>query len=475
MTFADFSLDADILKSVTEAGYTTPTPIQQEAIPLILQGRDVFGCAQTGTGKTASYMLPLLSKLQGGRVRARMPRALVLTPTRELAVQVQEGAARYGKYTKFGVVTLIGGESMVLQEKELKKRVDVLIATPGRLLDLLERGSIMLGALEFLVIDEADRLLDMGFIPDVEKIVAKTPQARQTLLFSATVSPAVRKLADRFLNDPAQVSVTPKEVSAQTIEQTVVMVPPKGKQKALRHYLEQEKPSAAIIFCNRKTEVSRLSADLVKRGFSASPIHGDLTQSQRRETLDAFKEGKVTLLVASDVAARGIDVADLPFVFNIGLPINPEEYVHRIGRTGRAGRSGRAISFVEKGEEKLLKALEKLLGRDLDKVTFEGEKTQEADEAQPPKKTSRKAAPKIDKQEKTARQEKPARQEKTSQPVQEDSMAPSPKTTRGRKHTGASHTPKAPVLGFGDSVPAFFSIAFTDVGQAPPEKGKDAS
>ena len=470
MTFADFSLDADILKSVLEAGYTTPTPIQQEAIPLILEGRDLFGCAQTGTGKTASYMLPLLSKLQSGRVRARMPRALVLTPTRELALQVQEGAARYGKYTKFGVVTLIGGESMVLQEKELKKRVDILIATPGRLLDLLERGSIMLGALEFLVIDEADRLLDMGFIPDVEKIVAKTPQARQTLLFSATVSPAVRKLADRFLTDPAQVTVTPKEVSAQTIEQSVVMVSARGKQKALRHYLEQEKPSAAIIFCNRKTEVSRLSADLIKRGYSASPIHGDLTQSQRRETLDAFKEGKVTLLVASDVAARGIDVADLPFVFNIGLPINPEEYVHRIGRTGRAGRSGRAVSFVEPSEEKLLKALEKLLGKELDRVTFEdGDAKEEAAPAPKKQRTSKRAAPKA---------AAPAAQEAALEPIQEAPAAPpAPKQprTRSKATPSARHAPKAPVMGFGDSVPAFFSIAFTDVGQATPTKGDEAS
>ena len=510
MTFSHFELDADILKSVLEEGYTTPTPIQQEAIPLIMQGRDLFGCAQTGTGKTASYMLPLLTKLQAGRVRARMPRVLVLTPTRELALQVQESTQTYARYTKMGVVTLIGGESMANQEKELKKRVDILIATPGRLLDILERGGIMLGALEFLVIDEADRLLDMGFVPDVEKIVAKTPLNRQTLLFSATVSTPVRKLADRFLRDPAEVTISPKEVSAQTIEQLIVEVPSAQKHKALRHYIARETPSAAIVFCNRKTEVSKLCRDLKKQGYSVAELHGDLSQSQRRETLDAFKDGKITLLIASDVAARGIDVADLPCVFNLGLPLNPEEYVHRIGRTGRAGRTGKAITFIDPSEAKSLKALEKLLGRSLDKVSFETspaatplEKessdepaSQEADvaaqdkpkRARPPRRKAKPLAPTPSQDAHAAVQEAseivdvvPLQEAPTK--TQEDKSAPAAlpsqgarraprertqpsqdnNTRGGRRRTDqgpGAHSHRQPVLGFGDSTPAFFLLSF---------------
>lgn len=506
MTFSHFELDADILKSVLEEGYTTPTPIQQEAIPLIMQGRDLFGCAQTGTGKTASYMLPLLTKLQAGRVRARMPRVLVLTPTRELALQVQESTQAYARYTKMGVVTLIGGESMANQEKELKKRVDILIATPGRLLDILERGGIMLGALEFLVIDEADRLLDMGFVPDVEKIVAKTPPNRQTLLFSATVSTPVRKLADRFLRDPAEVTISPKEVSAQTIEQLIVEVPSAQKHKALRHYIARETPSAAIVFCNRKTEVSKLCRDLKKQGYSVEELHGDLSQSQRRETLDAFKDGKITLLIASDVAARGIDVADLPCVFNLGLPLNPEEYVHRIGRTGRAGRTGKAITFIDPSEAKSLKALEKLLGRSLDRVSFEtspaaaieketSEKdlSQEADavaqdkpnRARPPRRKAKplaKASSQDDQivQETSDVAEAAPLQEAPTR-IPEDKPAPalapqdarraprertqpsSDSNVRGRRRVdqgSGSHSHRQPVLGFGDSTPAFFLLSF---------------
>lgn len=507
MTFSHFELDADILKSVLEEGYTTPTPIQQEAIPLIMQGRDLFGCAQTGTGKTASYMLPLLTKLQAGRVRARMPRVLVLTPTRELALQVQESTQAYARYTKMGVVTLIGGESMVNQEKELKKRVDILIATPGRLLDILERGSIMLGALEFLVIDEADRLLDMGFVPDVEKIVAKTPANRQTLLFSATVSTPVRKLAERFLRDPAEVTISPKEVSAETIEQLIVEVPSSQKHKALRHYIVREAPNAAIVFCNRKIEVSKLYRDLKKQGYSVAELHGDLSQTQRRETLDAFKDGKITLLIASDVAARGIDVADLPCVFNLGLPLNPEEYVHRIGRTGRAGRTGKAITFIDKNEMKSLKALEKFLGRSLDKTSFE--KTPEEESAQTQETESASAQTQGEPLDKPRRARPPRRRtkatsqttpheahvpEETSEPLETSSpqvvampdiadvaateqaprRAPSQRaqTTpqdnnthqgRGRRRpdqgTG-SYSHRQPVLGFGDSTPAFFLLSF---------------
>jgi superfamily II DNA/RNA helicase len=430
MTFNNFALHESILKSVADAGYNEPTPIQQAAIPTVLEGRDVFGCAQTGTGKTASFMLPLLSKLQEGRVRARMPRALVLTPTRELAQQVQEAAEKYGKNTKLGVVTLIGGESMAQQEKELKKRVDILIATPGRMLDILERGSIMLGALEFLVIDEADRLLDMGFVPDVEKIVSKTPTSRQTLLFSATVSVPIRKLAERFLKDPAEITITPKEVSAETIEQVIVETTATLKPKALRHYLALEKPTSAIIFCNRKLEVSKLCRDLKKQGFSVGELHGDLSQSQRKETLDAFKEGKLSLLVASDVAARGIDVADLPMVFNLGLPLNPEEYVHRIGRTGRAGNSGKAITFVDAKEQRNLKALEKMLGKALPKQAFKAE------------------------------EEKPAAKEKETKQVKDEIQEIKVVHVKERRPKGPP-LPKGPVLGFGDSVPAFFLVNFS--------------
>jgi superfamily II DNA/RNA helicase len=364
-TFAELGLSPKVRAAVDAAGYTTPTPIQAEAIPIALTGRDVLGIAQTGTGKTASFVLPMITRLETGRARARMPRSLILAPTRELAAQVAQSFEKYGINHKLDLALLIGGVSMDDQVKKLDRGVDVLIATPGRLLDHFQRGRVMLMGVEILVIDEADRMLDMGFIPDIEKICKLLPTRRQTLFFSATMPPEITRLVNQFLKDPVRIEVAPPATTAKTITQRFVFCPNGedwAKREALRDLIRNETVKNAIIFCNRKVEVAILHKSLVKHGFNAGALHGDMDQNSRTETLDKFRSGELMLLAASDVAARGLDIPDVSHIFNFDLPWQPDDYVHRIGRTGRAGKEGNSLSLVTTEELKSLRDIEKMLG-----------------------------------------------------------------------------------------------------------------
>jgi len=362
MKFADLGLSDETLRAITESGYDEPTPIQAGAIPSVLMMRDMIGIAQTGTGKTASFVLPMIDILAHGRARARMPRSLILEPTRELAAQVAENFEKYGKYHKLSMALLIGGVQMGDQVKALEKGVDVLIATPGRLMDLFERGKILLTGCNLLVIDEADRMLDMGFIPDIENICTKLPANRQTLLFSATMPPPIKKLADKFLSNPKTIEVARPASRNENIEQFVVKTSERGKRDTLRDLLDVEDLSTAIIFCNRKTTVRELAKSLQRSGFNAGEIHGDMDQSSRIAELDRFKAGTINILVASDVAARGLDVKGVSHVFNFDAPWHPDDYVHRIGRTGRAGAKGRAFTLVTASDDEALDNIQKLTG-----------------------------------------------------------------------------------------------------------------
>ncbi|HMH65186.1 MAG TPA: DEAD/DEAH box helicase [Rhizomicrobium sp.] len=362
-------LSPEILKAVADSGYTIPTPIQAQGIPHVLQRRDMIGIAQTGTGKTASFTLPMIEMLSRGRSKARMPRALVLEPTRELADQVSESFDKYSKYSKLSHALLIGGVSMDDQVKKLDRGVDVLIATPGRLMDHFERGRILLSQVNILVIDEADRMLDMGFIPDVEKICKLLPFTRQTLFYSATMPPEIQRLTDQFLHNPVRIEVSRPATTAANITQEVVEIPANdwAKREALRRLIREAEPTLnnAIVFCNRKRDVDVVAKSLVKHGFDAAPIHGDLDQSLRTRTLDKFRAGELKILVASDVAARGLDVPAVSHVFNFDVPIHADDYVHRIGRTGRAGRSGAAYMLASHRDGKYIEAIEKITGQKL--------------------------------------------------------------------------------------------------------------
>ena len=376
MSFDTLGLSPKVLAAVETTGYTAPTPIQEQAIPHVLQRRDVMGLAQTGTGKTASFVLPMLSLLEKGRARARMPRTLILEPTRELAAQVEENFNRYGQNHKLTVALLIGGVSFDEQFRKLDRGVDVLIATPGRLLDHYERGKLLLTGVEILVIDEADRMLDMGFIPDIERIVKLVPFTRQTLFFSATMPPEIEKLSGQFLQNPVQVSVSPPSSASKTIIQRAVSSPAEDyeKRKILRDLIRgAEHLTNAIIFCNRKVEVSNLWKSLDRHGFSVGALHGDMDQRSRMAMLQAFKDGKIQLLVASDVAARGLDIPAVSHVFNFDVPVSAEDYVHRIGRTGRAGRSGEAFMIVTPEDRKGFAAIEELIG---EKIEWDGEQAE---------------------------------------------------------------------------------------------------
>ena len=368
--FSDLNLNPKVLQAVSDAGYETPTPIQADAIPPALEGRDVLGIAQTGTGKTASFVLPMITKLARGRARARMPRSLVLAPTRELAAQVAENFDTYAKHLKLTKALLIGGVSFKEQDLLIDRGVDVLIATPGRLLDHFGRGKLLLTGIEIMVVDEADRMLDMGFIPDIERIFSLTPSTRQTLFYSATMAPEIERVTKTFLTDPAKVEVARRATAAETIEQSVVMFAPSRRDRAatekrrlLRAMIDGEGEGCtnAIVFCNRKTEVDILAKSLKRYGYDAAPIHGDLDQSQRTRTLDGFRLGELKFLVASDVAARGLDIPAVSHIFNYDVPSHAEDYVHRIGRTGRAGRSGKAMMICAALDEKNLGAIEKLI------------------------------------------------------------------------------------------------------------------
>ncbi len=362
MSFEALGLSEELLRAVNDSGYNEPTPIQASAIPSVLMGRDIIGVAQTGTGKTASFVLPMIDILAGSRSRARMPRSLILEPTRELAQQVSENFDKYGKYHKLSMALLIGGVSMGDQLAALEKGVDVLIATPGRLMDLFGRGKIMLNQCSLLVIDEADRMLDMGFIPDIEEICTKLPKERQTLLFSATMPGPIKKLADKFMVEPKTIEVARPASTNASIAQFVVESTPRGKRETLRRLLKDPEVRNAIVFCNRKKDVRELADVLKKAGFSAGQIHGDMEQGDRIRELDRFKAGEILILVASDVAARGLDVPGVSHVVNYDVPHHAEDYVHRIGRTGRAGRTGIAYTIATPEEADNLREVEKLIG-----------------------------------------------------------------------------------------------------------------
>ncbi|CAK0773341.1 ATP-dependent RNA helicase RhlE [Azospirillaceae bacterium] len=380
MQFSELGLGSDLLRAIADVGYTQPTPIQEQAIPLILQKRDVLGCAQTGTGKTASFTLPMIEILAGGRARARMPRSLIMEPTRELAAQVAENFELYGKQHKLTMALLIGGESFSDQIKKLDRGVDVLIATPGRMIDLYERGNVLLSDIRVLVIDEADRMLDMGFIPDIERIVAMLPRTRQTLLFSATMPPEIRRLADNFLNNQAELSIKPSSSTTELVTQAMALVHREDKRKALRHLLRTEEVRNAMIFCNRKRDVEILQRSLERHGFSAGALHGDVPQSRRVEIMESFKNGTITLLVCSDIAARGLDIAGLSHVFNFDVPLSSEDYIHRIGRTGRAGRVGRAFTLACSDDGKIIAAITRMIQRDIPRIDIDGLETVEFSE-----------------------------------------------------------------------------------------------
>jgi superfamily II DNA/RNA helicase len=375
--FSDLALDPRVLQAVTEAGYETPTPIQAQAIPHALTGRDVLGIAQTGTGKTASFTLPMITLLGQGRARARMPRSLVLAPTRELAAQVAENFDVYAKHTKLTKALLIGGVAFGEQDKLIDRGVDVLIATPGRLLDHFERGKLLLTGVQIMVVDEADRMLDMGFIPDIERIFQLTPFTRQTMFYSATMAPEIERITNTFLTNPAKIEVARQATASTTITQGLIEVKPLKKDRGfgdkracLRALIraEAEACTNAIIFCNRKMDVDVVAKSLKSHGFNAAPIHGDLDQSVRMKTLDAFRDGSLHLLVASDVAARGLDIPAVSHVFNFDVPSHPEDYVHRIGRTGRAGRAGKAFTIAVPSDDKYLKAIESLIKTEIPRV-----------------------------------------------------------------------------------------------------------
>jgi superfamily II DNA/RNA helicase len=369
MSFADLGLSDPLLRAVGESGYDTPTAIQASAIPSVLMMRDLVAIAQTGTGKTASFVLPMIDILAEGRSRARMPRSLILEPTRELAAQVAENFEKYGKYHKLSMALLIGGVQMGDQVKALEKGVDVLIATPGRLMDLFGRGKIMLNDCTLLVIDEADRMLDMGFIPDIEEICTKLPANRQTLLFSATMPAPIKKLADKFLSNPKTIEVArPASTNTLITERLVSVSDPRKKRDVLRRLLESEQVRTAIIFCNRKTTVRELAKSLKSYGYKAGEIHGDMDQASRIKELDFFKSGEINILVASDVAARGLDIKGVSHVFNFDAPWHPDDYVHRIGRTGRAGATGSAFTLVTAADEEAIANIEKLTSHKIERL-----------------------------------------------------------------------------------------------------------
>lgn len=425
-TFADLNLNDKTLKALTDAGYETPTDIQREAIPIVIQGRDLIGLARTGTGKTAGFTLPMLDRLHGGRARARMPRSLILAPTRELAAQIAESFEKYGKYHNLSMALIVGGTSMNDQVKKLDRGVDVLIATPGRLIDHFERGNpIFLTGVQILVIDEADRMLDMGFIPDIEKIASLVSPNRQTLLFSATMPAEISKLTKKFMKDPAEVSVAPPASTAVTVQQYAVPVSQRDKAAKVQEILDDPEVKTAFIFCNRKKDVASLATTLQRKKYPVGPLHGDMPQSARTEALDKFKKGEIKYLVCSDVAARGIDVDSVSHVINHDVPMHPDDYVHRIGRTGRAGKKGVAYTFFSPSEEENLEKVEALTKQKLERLKED-------------KKVKERPAPKAPAAEKQDKKPAPKKQ-----PVQK-------KTSKSNNDDGPSP------VGFGDDVPAFF-------------------
>src|SRR5574338_354326 len=420
MSFADLGLSDQLLRAVADSGYQEPTPIQRAAIPSVLMGKDLIGIAQTGTGKTAGFVLPMLDILHHGRSRALMPRSLILEPTRELAMQVAENFDKYGKYHPLSMALLIGGVQMGDQIKALEKGVDVLIATPGRLMDLFQRGKILLTGCEMLVIDEADRMLDMGFIPDIEEICSKLPRTRQTLLFSATMPPPIQKLAAKFLNDPKRVEVARPATANVNIDQRLIEVRSDKKRDALRNILRHEEFKNAIVFCNRKSTVRELASSLKRSGFAVGQIQGDMDQSDRIAEFDRFKRDEINILVASDVAARGLDVKGVSHVINFDVPWQPDDYVHRIGRTGRAGMKGIAITLATREDAEAIERIEKLTGIRIARVGRSDEAKPEAKAPEPAKEAAPRAKSK-GRDRSGPRQAEPAAEPKRERsPVVED-------------------------------------------------------
>jgi superfamily II DNA/RNA helicase len=475
MSFAELGLSDKVQQAVAAAGYTEPTPIQAQAIPHVLSRRDVLGIAQTGTGKTAAFTLPMLTLLETGRARARMPRTLILEPTRELAAQVEDNFDKYGINHRLSVALLIGGMSFGDQDAKITRGVDVLIATPGRLLDHFERGKLLLTGVELLVIDEADRMLDMGFIPDIERIVKLVPFTRQTLFFSATMPPEIQRLADAFLHNPVKVEVARAASTAATITQRLVATGREDfeKRETLRELIRGATDlQNAIVFCNRKRDVAVLHRSLQKHGFAAAALHGDMDQHARMAALDSFRTGEMPILVASDVAARGLDIPAVSHVFNYDIPHHAEDYVHRIGRTGRAGRSGQSFTLVSPGEEKSLAAIEKLIGQPVEwqgptlaeRPQSEGSsrrrggrgeersrgrkvKVRSSDRSRGRSEEPREEAP-------AARPVQPPREEQQNRRPRQERTERSPDRgyqSRGRRDEDTDE----PVIGLGDHVPAF--------------------
>lgn len=490
--FSDLNLNPKVLKAIEEAGYETPTPIQSGAIPPALEGRDVLGIAQTGTGKTASFTLPLITMLARGRARARMPRSLVLCPTRELAAQVAENFDTYAKHVKLSKALLIGGVSFKEQDILIDKGVDVLIATPGRLLDHFERGKLILNDVKVMVVDEADRMLDMGFIPDIERIFGLTPFTRQTLFFSATMAPEIERITNTFLSNPERIEVARQASASETIEQGVVMF--KGsrkdreaseKRKVLRMLIdsEAEKCKNAIIFCNRKTDVDIVAKSLMKYGYDAAPIHGDLDQSQRTRTLDGFRAGTLRFLVASDVAARGLDVPAVSHVFNFDVPSHAEDYVHRIGRTGRAGLDGKAIMICVPRDERNFADIEKLLQKEIPRidnplaskapaaaVTETAEAEERPKSTRAPRKRKSEKAPTVDATQDAAPAivstnvdaEPEVKVEAEPAKASSSSRGRSSSSNRNRSSSNRDDRGGNKVIGLGDHTPSFIGLSFEE-------------
>jgi len=469
MSFSDLGLSPEVLRAVSDAGYIEPTPIQEQAIPYVLMGRDVLGCAQTGTGKTAGFTLPMIDVLAQGRARARMPRSLILEPTRELAAQVSENFETYGKYNRLTMALLIGGVAFDDQIKKLDRGVDVLIATPGRLLDHIERGHVLLTDIKILVIDEADRMLDMGFIPDIERIVRLLPKIRQTLFFSATMPPEIKRLADAFLMNPKEISVSPPASPAESVEQALLIVNESEKREALRRLIKSEPVQTALVFCNRKRDVDILHQSLKKHGFSVAALHGDMDQHSRTTTLDTFRRGETKILVASDVAARGLDIDTVSHVFNFDVPIHAEDYVHRIGRTGRAGRAGKSFTLATPDDGKFIAAIEHLIKRPIPRLKVEGldEPALEADDGKPrPRGRGGKRAG-AERPAASRRRETPRAAEKaTAVAAPAPKSAPRKEPPRERERPAPvaldrpsksvpEHDDGEPVLAFGNHMPAF--------------------
>ncbi|MBE3638711.1 DEAD/DEAH box helicase [Mangrovicoccus algicola] len=487
--FSDLKLDPKVLKAIDDAGYETPTPIQAGAIPPALEGRDVLGIAQTGTGKTASFTLPMITLLGKGRARARMPRSLVLAPTRELAAQVAENFDTYTKHMKLTKALLIGGVSFKEQDALIDRGVDVLIATPGRLLDHFERGKLLLTGVQIMVVDEADRMLDMGFIPDIERIFSLTPFTRQTLFFSATMAPEIERITNTFLSSPAKIEVARQSTTSETITQGVVLYKPSRKDRQasekrnlLRALIDREGEACtnAIVFCNRKSDVDIVAKSLVKYGYNAAPIHGDLDQSKRMEVLQGFRDGNLRILCASDVAARGLDIPNVSHVFNFDVPNHPEDYVHRIGRTGRAGRKGTALTICVPSDEKQLAAVEALVKQEVPRVETPyappaGRRAAEENAPETAEKPARRSraerkprtpraeqaemAPREDqprRDEAPAREERPAREDA---PQREERPARAERSDRGPRRGGRRDEP---VLGMGDHMPSFMAQSFDE-------------